>query len=48
MQAFIKLIEKGQPDRKNLKRMVSSIQILNAMMRSLETGEETSITPQKT
>lgn len=47
MRAFINLIEKAQPDRKNLKRMVTSIQILNAMIHSLETGEETSITPQK-
>jgi len=46
MQAFIQLIEKGEPDKQHLQRLISSVNILDAVMRSLDTGKEIKITEQ--
>jgi hypothetical protein len=43
MSAFVEAIEGGKPDPVRLRKLVFSVRLLNAMMRSLESGEEVNL-----
>jgi hypothetical protein len=46
MRAFVQLIEKGEPDKPHLQRLISSVNILNSVMQSLDSGDEIQMTDQ--